>query len=65
MKGLKWFWHVERRSGKRFTERVYKSDVGDGRDRGRLSTRLLNGVGMACSVKSLKLTDAMVKYMDK
>ena len=57
-KVLKWFGHVERMGGERLTKRVYMSEVGGVRRRGRPPLRWIDGVRRACAEREMGLEEA-------
>ena len=64
-KVLKWFGHVERMGSERLTKRVYMSEVGGRRGRGRPPTRWIDGVKKACEDRDLDLEVAKVVCRDR
>ena len=57
-KVLKWFGHVERMGDERLTKKVYKSEVGGERGRGRPRLRWIDGVKDACEDRRMGLATA-------
>ena len=57
-KVLKLFGHVERMVDERLTKKVYKSEVGGARGRGRLNFRWMDGVKDAYKSRGMGLAKA-------
>ena len=64
-KVLKWFGHVERMGSERMTKRVYVSEVGGDRGRGRPPFRWRDGVRRACAERNMGLEEARGVCMDR
>ena len=64
-KVLKWFGHVERMGSERMTKRVYVSEVGGDRGRGRPLFRWRDGVRRACAERNMGLEEARGVCMDR
>ena len=64
-KVLKWFGHVERMGNERLTKRVYRSEVGGVRGRGRPPFRWIDGVRRACDERGFGLDQAREECRDR
>ena len=64
-KVLKWFGHVERMGSERLTKRVYMSEVGGVRGRGRPPFRWRDGVRKACMERGIGFEDAKEQCRDR
>ena len=64
-KVLKWFGHVERMGDERLTKKVYKSEVGGVRGRGRPHFRWIDGVKDACKRRRMGLATARMRCRNR
>ena len=63
-KVLKWYGHVERMGSERLTKRVYMSEVGGERGRGRPPFRWIDGVRNTCDERGFGLEQARGECRD-
>ena len=64
-KVLKWFGHIEPMGDERLTKKVYKSEVGGERGRGRPRLRWIDGVKDACEDRTMGLATARWKCRNR